>query len=176
MVDPFAPVAGEPVSIVIGKFVAWTITDDFDASLYSLKYQFGPVVIDGVNDGRFWTFTATGEQTSALKHGRNIADLIITRISDAESRVVRVAHVQCFSDADDRRSHAQLMVDKIESVIAGRADQDVDSYTIKTRSITKMPISELTKWRDYYLAELGREPDPITGRRPKHNTLMIGFR
>jgi hypothetical protein len=180
MADPFEPISGEPVSIVIGHFVAWTIADEYDADLFALKYVFasGSTIkeIAGASVDGVWTFTASGTVTRDMRHGRNTVDLVVTRLADDESRVLRTMSVQCFSNDADRRSHAQLMVDKIESILAGRADQDVESYTIKSRSITKMSIKELTDWREYYLAELGRQADPITGRRKNNNTLMIGFK
>jgi hypothetical protein len=180
MADPFEPIEGEPVSIVIGHFVAWTIPDEYDASLFSLKYVFASGgttrEIAGASVDGVWTFTASGTVTQDMRHGRNTADLVVIRLADDESRVLRTMSVACFSNDADRRSHARLMVDKIESILSGRAEQDVESYTIKSRSITKMSVKELTDWREYYLAELGREADPITGRRKTNNTLMIGFR
>lgn len=177
MADPFEPTSGEPVSIVIGRFAAWTILDEYDSALFSLKYVFDVGrEIPGTSINGLWRFTATGAITGAMRHGRNTADLIVTRLSDDETRLIRTMQIQCFSNDADRRSHAQVMVDKIESILVGRADQDVESYTIKSRSITKMSVRELTDWREYYLAELGREKDPITGRRKNTNTLMIGFK
>ena len=67
------------------------------------------------------------------------------------------------------------MVAKIESILSGRADNDVESYTIKSRSITKMSVKELTNWREYYLVEAGREVDPFTGKRKQANTVKVGF-
>lgn len=180
MADPFEPIDGEPVSIVIGRFVSWTTVDDYDPALFGLKYVLaldGTLKeIPGAFVGGVWKFTAAGALTGTFRHGRNIADLVVTRVSDSETRLIRTIQLACFSNDAERRSHAQLMLDKIESILVGRADQDVESYTIKSRSITKMSLSELTMWREYYLAEVGREPDPITGRRKTGNTLMIGFR
>lgn len=45
------------------------------------------------------------------------------------------------------------MVDKIESLLEGRADGDVSSYSIQGRSLTKLSIDELIKWRNYYKKE-----------------------
>ena len=49
------------------------------------------------------------------------------------------------------------MLDKIESILEGKADSDVSSYSIGSRSLSKMTPEELTTWRDYYKAEYNRE-------------------
>ena len=43
---------------------------------------------------------------------------------------------------------------KIESILEGRADSDVSSYSIQGRSLTKLGIEELMAWRDRYKSEL----------------------
>jgi hypothetical protein len=49
------------------------------------------------------------------------------------------------------------MVDKIESILLGRADADVASYSINGRSLTKIAPNELREWRDYYRAEVAQD-------------------
>lgn len=179
MTDLFTPQTREPASILIGTFCAWTTTDTFDPADYSAKYVFSQdnwrkEVIGAYTDG-LWTFTVDASISSDLEPGRCILDMIVTRLSDGETALVRTSTVRCFATAADRTSHAQVMVDKIEGLLSGRADNDVESYTIKSRSISKMSVRELTDWREYYLAELGREPDPFTGRRKNSNTIYVGF-
>lgn len=179
MTDPFAPTAGEPVSLIIGAFAAWTVDDGFDADDYSLKYVFrqgvAAVELAGSYTSGAWTFTANSAFTATLSSGRHILDLIVVRLSDGEEKVVRTSTITCFDTVADRTSHAQTMVEKIESILEGRADHDVESYTIKSRSITKMSVRELTDWREYYLAELGRQVNDVTGKRPRNNSLKVGF-
>ena len=57
----------------------------------------------------------------------------------------------------DPRTHAKIMVEKIESLLEGRADADVSSYSIAGRSLTKLSIDELMTWRDRYKSEYQRE-------------------
>ena len=57
----------------------------------------------------------------------------------------------------DPRSHAQIMVDKIESILEGKADADVASYSINGRSLTKMSFQDLTEARDFYKREYAKE-------------------
>lgn len=179
MTDPFAPVAVEPSHIVIGNYYSWTVADELDPTLFGISAAFvsgnQAKSLAASNVAGTWTFTATGAFTADLAHGRVTVDVLVTRLSDGAVRTIRTYEIQCFSNDADRRSHARLMVDKIESILAGRADNDVESYSIKSRQITKMSVKELTDWREYYLAELGREVNPITGKRKGGNTVKVGF-
>ncbi len=77
---------------------------------------------------------------------------------------------------DDRRTHAEIMVAKIESVLQGRADHDIESYSIKNRSLTRMSVKELMHWRDYYRAEVDYTGGSDTGaKRVKKNTVRVRF-
>lgn len=179
MTDPFAPVAIEPSLIMIGDTGSWTIPDSYSDAAFSLAYRFiqGGVErqLSGVFTDGLWTFTVTNAFSSQFTQGQVTADLVVTRISDDAKQTVRSIEIQFFSTVADRRSHARIMVSKIESILAGRADNDVESYTIKSRSITKMSVKELTDWREYYLVEAGREVDQFTGKRKQANTVKVGF-
>ena len=179
MTDPFAPVAIEPSLIMIGDTGSWTISDDYSSAMFTLAYRFiqGGVErqLAGVFTDGLWTFTVTGSFSAPFVQGPATVDLVIARISDGAKQTVRSFEVQFFSTLADRRSHARIMVAKIESILSGRADSDVESYTIKSRSITKMSVKELTEWREYYLVEAGREVDPFTGKRKQANTVKVGF-
>ena len=61
------------------------------------------------------------------------------------------------SSSADPRSHAKIMIDKIESLLEGKADKDVSSYSIAGRSLNKMSVQELLDWRTHYKAEYNRE-------------------
>lgn len=54
-------------------------------------------------------------------------------------------------------THAETMLAKIEAVLEGRLDSDVESYTIAGRQITKIPVTELLALRDTYRAERNNE-------------------
>lgn len=180
MTDPFAPVAIEPTLIMIGDTGAWTIDDDYSSDTYTLRYDFVQNGVkrqlEGVFTDNLWTFTATNAFTSQFTKGQATVDLVITRISDDARQTLRSFTLDFFSSTEDRRSHARIMIAKIESILSGRADNDVESYTIKSRSITKMSVRELTEWREYYLVEAGREIDPWTGKRRDGNTVKVGFK
>lgn len=96
--------------------------------------------------------------TSAYTAGFYHWQAYITRDSDSERVTVGTGSFEVIANRDaatsDPRSHAKIMVDKIESLLEGRADADVSSYSIQGRSLTKLSIDDLIKWRNYYRREL----------------------
>lgn len=70
----------------------------------------------------------------------------------------------------DGRTHARRTLDSINDVIEGRATTDVQRYVMQAvgRSIDKMPIADLLKFRDYYLSEVRKEEAAATGGRGKN--------
>lgn len=78
-------------------------------------------------------------------------------ISDGtNSAVVGTGFIDLIDRTEDPREHAEIMLGKIESILENRADADVASYSIGDRSLTKLSIEELTKWRSHYKAEVAR--------------------
>lgn len=181
MADPFNTAASptmEPESIIAGSYVSWRKVLDYDDDLFVLKYRFIPVVsgttqtITGMFSASSWVFEILSATSAAWASGEYRFDLLVERLSDSEQALVETGSITVFASSDDRRSHAAVMLTKIESLLTGRADADVESYSIKSRSITKMSIMELTKWRDYYATEVGRE---TAANRAKNNTIRVRF-
>ena len=69
------------------------------------------------------------------------------------------------------------MIDKIESLLEGKADKDVSSYSIAGRSLNKMSVQELLDWRTYYKAEYNREIAKMRNANGdgSGNTIKISF-
>ena len=76
----------------------------------------------------------------------------------------------------DPRTHAEIMVDKIEAVLQNRADADVANYSIQGRSLVKLSIDDLLRWRDYYRDELSNEKRKERVRRGKSTGATIKAR
>lgn len=57
----------------------------------------------------------------------------------------------------DLRTHARKVLEAIESVLEGRASQDVLEYQIAGRSLRRIPVTDLLVLRDRYRAEVARE-------------------
>jgi hypothetical protein len=49
------------------------------------------------------------------------------------------------------------MLEAINALLEGRATKDQQSYRIGDRELTRIPVPELLKLRDYYKAEAQRE-------------------
>jgi hypothetical protein len=112
--------------------------------------------VSGVADGDDYLFTITSTASANFDTGHHHWQLEVTRTSDSERIVIQTGSWDIITDLDnnvDPRSHAEIMVDKIETVLQGRADADVLSYSINGRSLSKIPPQELVEWRDYYRRE-----------------------
>lgn len=161
MANPFDVPLVEPQSLIVGRFTQWGRVLDLDASLYICRYKLRKgateYTISGTDAGKYWLFTAPSATTLTWVPGEYSLDREVGRIADSEWAHVESFSLTVFATSQDRRSHAEVMVAKINSILEDRADDDVSNYSIKQRSITKMTIDELLRWRDYYLAELGRE-------------------
>lgn len=57
----------------------------------------------------------------------------------------------------DTRSHVKKVLDAIEAVIENRATLDQESYTIGNRSLKRMSLEELLKFRDTYKMQYNSE-------------------
>ncbi len=172
----------EPDSIVAGSYVAWKRLLDYDSASYALRYDLVPrgdsmtLPVSGTRVADGWTFEVASVVTGAWLSGEYRYNLVLIRASDSEEAIIESGQLTVFGSTQDRRTHAEVMVGKINSLLEGRADHDIESYTIKSRSITRMSVSELRQWRDYYLDEIARTGGSTTrqGSAPS-NTLRVRF-
>jgi hypothetical protein len=77
----------------------------------------------------------------------------------------------------DPRTHAEIMVAKIQSILEGKADSDVSSYSIAGRSLSKMTFDELITARDNYRRELQQEltKERIKRGKSSGSTVKVRF-
>jgi hypothetical protein len=181
----------EPDSFVVGDFVLWKRTDlgaDYPNDLYTAKYVSRDAAggshefsVTGTNDGSDYLFTILGADSSAFSSGNHRWQLEIARNSDGERIVVDSGHWSVIVDVDvngvDPRSHAEIMVDKIESVLNGKADSDVSEYSIAGRSLTKMTYQELLDARKSYRAEVNaiKVKEMIKRGKGSSSTIKVTF-
>ena len=161
----------EPISFYKGETVVWKRTDigaDYAPSSYSMVWEaslesngstrFSATVTES---GTEYTFTLDNSATAGYTAGDYIWFLKVLQTSDSETLVIDSGKLTVkdnyFATTGDTRSHAKVMVDKLESLLEGKADADVSSYSIAGRSLNKLTVEELLKWRDYYKAEYQRE-------------------
>lgn len=181
---------GEPLEIVAGDFVQWKISDlvaDYPTDEYTLTYtarisgQRDEFQITATAGSDHYLVTATSTATASYAPGIYEWQQEIIRDSDSARRILSRGQFTVIADLDipgtDLRTHAEIMVSKIESILSGKADSDVSSYSIAGRSLTKMSFTELLDARDYYRAEVIREKaseDAKNGRKGV-STIQVRF-
>ena len=160
----------EPVTFYKGETVVWTRKDltDYPVGSYAMSWSarlesnggtsFSATVTE-VED--YYKFTLDNSATGGYTTGDYFWVLKVTQSSDSEELIIDTGKITVkdnyFGSTGDTRSHAKTMLDKIESLIEGRADADVSSYSIAGRSLNKLSVQELTEWRNYYKAEYQKE-------------------
>ena len=181
----------EPISFYKGETIVWKRTDigaDYAPSSHSMVWE-ASLETDGstrfsatvTESGTEYTFTLDDSATASYTAGDYFWVLKVIQTSDSEKLVIDSGKMTVkdnfFATTGDTRSHAKIMVDKIESILEGKADSDVSSYSIGNRSLSKMTPEELTNWRDYYKAEYNRElrKEQIDRGEGTGNTIKVRF-
>ena len=183
----------EPTSVVIGTLVQWKRADLSDVYapatydlIYNIRLKNGAGVDKSVTattatDGSFLA-TLTSNITTTMVAGDYVWQAFISRKSDSAKISVGTGDIELLSNLDqngaDNRSHSAIMVTKIQSLLEGRADKDVSSYSIQGRSLAKMSITDLMMWRDYYRKEVAKEKQDalIAAGKASNATVKVRFR
>lgn len=188
--DPTLAPEGEPTEVVVGDFIQWKrsdLVDDYPPSLYSAEYV-ARITGGGANEiklpatetGGTYLFTVDSATSAAFEPGLYHWQLEITQTSSGNRVVVDIGDFTAIPDMDDNqadpRIHAEIMVDKIETILAGKADSDVASYSIAGRSLTKLSFQELLDAREYYKREINNHNNKELLKRGKSNGSTIKVR
>jgi hypothetical protein len=180
----------EPLEIVVGDFIQWKRTDlgaDYPNDQYTATYVAritgggaSEIQLTGTASGDDYLFTVDSATSTDFNAGYYHWQLEIVRNSDSERLVFERGTFTAIVDLDvnnvDPRTHAEIMVDKIEAVLQNRADADVANYSIQGRSLVKLSIDDLLRWRDYYRTELAMEKRKERVRRGKSTGATIKAR
>jgi len=180
----------EPLEIVVGDFIQWKRTDlgaDYPNDQYTATYVAritgggaNEITLTGTASGNDYLFTVDSATSADFVAGYYHWQLEIVRNSDSERLVLERGTFEAIVDLDvnnvDPRTHAEIMVDKIEAVLQNRADADVANYSIQGRSLVKLSIDDLLRWRDYYRNELAMEKRKERVRRGKSTGATIKAR
>ena len=180
----------EPETVVVGDFIQWKRTDlgsDYPNNLFTATYVAritgggaNEIVLTGTSSGDDYLFTVDSATSADFAPGYYHWQLEIVRDSDSNRIVVDRGVFTAIVDLDvnqsDPRTHAEIMVSKIESLLSGKADADVSSYSIAGRSLTKLSFSELVEARDYYKREYQKEVIAERIRRGKSTGATVKVR
>ena len=189
--DPAQSPTIEPDRIVVGDFIQWRRVDlsaDYPNDLYTMTYvaRFtaggaSEIQLTGTNYGSDYLFTVTSATSAGFTSGYYHWQLEALQVSSGNRVVIDRGAFTAVPDLDnngaDPRTHAEIMVSKIESLLSGKADADVANYSIAGRSLTKMSFDELVKAREHYKAEFRKEQvaDRIRQGRETRNTVKVRF-
>ena len=184
---------GEPTEIVVGDFLQWKRADI--AQTYPTSTGYTAEYVARITGGGaseiklpqaagstddYYLFTVDSVTSAAFTPGLYHWQLEITQTSSGNRIVVDIGDFEAIPDMDDNqadpRIHAEIMVAKIESLLEGKADADVSSYSIAGRSLTKMSYEELTTERDKYRREVVQHKNNELIKRGKTNGATIQVR
>jgi len=184
---------GEPKEVVVGDFIQWKrsdLTDYPTSSGYTAEYVARitgggsteiklPQSASSTDD--YYLFTVSSDTSTAFLPGLYHWQLEITQTSSGNRIVVDTGDFTSIPDMDnnqaDPRIHAEIMVDKIETLLQGKADSDVANYSIAGRSLTKLSFSELLQARDHYKREIVKHNNNELIKKGKKNgsTIQVRF-
>lgn len=181
---------GEPLEIVVGDFLQWKRSDlvqDYPLASYSAQYVAritgggsSEILLPATETGGTYLFTVSSATSASFDPGFYHWQLEVIQTSTTNRIVVDRGEFTAIVDLDvngsDPRSHAQIMIGKIESILQGKADSDVGSYSIAGRSLTKMSFAELMDARDLYKAEFNQEVIKDRIRRGKASGATVKVR
>lgn len=182
---------GEPTEVVVGDFVQWKRSDlvaDYPVATHSAEYV-ARITGGGATEHKiaatenadYYLFTITSSESATYDAGLYHWQLEITQTSSGNRIVVDIGDFEFIPDMDDNqadpRIHAEKMLTKIESLLEGKADSDVSSYSIAGRSLTKLSFQELVDARDYYRREVVKHKNDALVKRGKKNgsTIQVRF-
>lgn len=182
---------GEPLKIVVGDFIQWkktSLAETYPPATHSAQYiaritagGASEIILPAIERSDYYLFQVSSATSETFTAGFYHWQLEVIETATSNRIVVERGEFEAIPDLDangaDPRTHAEIMLDKIESLLEGRADKDVSSYSIQGRSISKMSISDLLQWRDYYRKEVLKErrDNAIALGRPTKTTMKVRF-
>jgi hypothetical protein len=162
----------EPYEVYAGDTFRWNkkIDDYTPADGWALSYSFRSVTGTGFdisasanssNDA--WEITVAAATTANYTTGEYNWQAYVTKsgeryvVDNGVTQIYRNLNALSTSATTDLRTHAKLMISKIQSVLEGRMDADIENYSIGGRSINKIPVSELVDILHRYEEKLDKE-------------------
>lgn len=189
--DPAQSPTVEPEIVVVGDFIQWRkieIGSDYPNDEYTMTYV-ARITAGGASEIQLvgtayengYLFTVSSENSADFSPGFYHWQLEAVRNSDSNRIVIERGFFTAVPDLDvngsDPRTHAEIMLAKIKSLLEGKADADVANYSIAGRSLTKLSFDELIKARDYYQEEYNKEVQKqrISKGQPTGSTVKVRF-
>lgn len=181
----------EPTTFTVGDFGQWKrpdLSQTYPPADYTLTYvarltQGGSseIKVESTDVDGVHVFTVNSSDSEGYDAGLYHWQLEVEQKSTNNRVVIQSGEVVINVDLDenntDPRTHAQIMVGKIESLLQGKADSDISSYSIAGRSLSKMSFQELVDARDYYRKEVASEKNKnaLKNGRQGASTIKVRF-
>lgn len=155
-----------PSKIVSGDSIKWESEfSDYPPTDYTLSWAIRglsnlDVIAESSGDKFLTTLTAT--QTSLLLPGQYFYQAYLTSIEDPENRTTikqdsfNVLPNLALESDYDGRSEVEKLLHLVNRAISELIKDNVVSYRIKEREVTKQDLPELIKWRDQLKIEFAR--------------------
>lgn len=182
---------GEPTEIVVGDFIQWKrsdLVDDYPLSEYSVEYVAritgggsNEIKVAATETGGTYLITVDSATSADFVAGYYHWQLEVTKTSTGDRIVVDRGAFTAVVDLDDNQADPRLfeekMLAKIETILLGKADADVSSYSIAGRSLTKYSYQELQDLHDQYEAKVNRykQLERIKLGKTTHHTVKVRF-
>ena len=162
---------GVPSKLVVGDYVQFKLSnlvDDYPVATHSAELVAritaggaSEIKITATENASYYLFTVPSSTSASYVAGAYYWQLEITETASGNRIVVNDGTFSIVEDLDannaDIRSNAKIMLDKIDSILSGKADSDVSSYSINNRSLSKFSFQELLEARNFYSREVSRE-------------------
>lgn len=170
---PAAATIGDQIPLSLSTLTASYPSTDFDLVL-SMRRNGGA---DVAGDKLTLTFTGNPHAGTLNLTSKTKGDwgwsIRATQKTGTGSAIVAQGILQLNADpaSADASSHSERMLTAIEALLEGKATKDVASYAIAGRSLTRMTVDELMKWRSHYRGEVRKQRAQAAGKSGKVITL-----
>jgi hypothetical protein len=176
----------EPTSVVAGDRIQWKRTiDDYPPASWTLTYHLRANLPNAIVN---LTATASGtdhyvdvspDDSALWAAGDYFWEAYVTASGDRKK--IGSGKIQVtpnFAGIDipfDGRTQARKILDAINLVMKGRATHDQQRYVMQAvgRSVDRVPLADLLKFRDYWANEVRKEELASSGGRGKN--VLIRF-
>jgi hypothetical protein len=182
---------GEPTEIVVGDFLQWKRSDlvaDYPTDEYTATYVAritgggsSEIQLEMTGQTTHYLATVSSATSADFEVGEYHWQLEIVQDSSGNRIVVDLGDFKALADLDnnqaDPRTHAEITLDKIESLIQGKADNDALEYEVANRKLKKYDFKQLIELRDYYKKEVAKEKAErdIKQGRKSSSTVKVRF-
>lgn len=157
-----------PAQVIAGDTWQWSREwSDYPAPTWTLTYFFQnlkqnfSLTASASSSAHLITETATNSAQRAAGTYSYFARVTDgTSVVTVETGEIEVRPDPAASVAQDYRTSSRRILDAIDATLFGKATADQQSVVVGGRQISRIPIPDLTKLREYYEAKVNDEKTP----------------